>query len=223
VIRCRVCGLRQFHLNAEPGHYGISGQPIGTVIEGPPEAPDGRRVESRPASGGRSYSTTAKDGSFTAEVSGALDRGRTGESHALKILTQALRERGDEVIEVPGACDDRGEDGLLVINGRRVVVQVVSLPVERGFWRELSFHGTAIRRGTSEEAVQLVRQALIRKAGKAVGTLLVLDATHFGAFISPSLVKAYQQAYGDPETEFALFEAWIVGPTARSAFRFGLG
>jgi hypothetical protein len=136
-------------------------------------------------------------------------------------LVQALRERGDRVESLSGGRDDRGEDGLLWINGRQTPVQVVSLPADSSLWRELSAEGVAARQGTDREAVELVRDALIRKRAKARGTILVLDAAHIGAIISRSLVETYRTEYGDPEVEFSLIEAWIVGPTTRSVIRLG--
>jgi hypothetical protein len=209
--------------NSHPqtGIYRLSGQPVGLVVEGPPESPNGRRVDSKPASGGRSYSSTDGTGTFAAELSGPLVRGRPGEGHALKVLIQALRARGDDVAPLSGNRDHDGEDGLLSINGNRVPVQVVSLPVDPSLWKELSSRDTAATSGTSQDAVQLVRQALTHKKGKAAGTILVLDAAHIGAIVGPSLVESYHAAFGNPEEEFSLVEAWILGPTVRSAIRLG--
>jgi hypothetical protein len=217
---CR-CASAAYIVNAEPVEMRITGQPVGMVVEGPPESPKGRRVDSRPASGGRSYSSTDGTGAFTAELSGPLDRGRLGEGHALEILIQVLRARGDEVTQLSGGRDDDGEDGLLLINGNRVPVQCVSLPVDSSLWRDLSLRDTASTSGLSQDAVQLVRQALIHKKGKSAGTILVLDAAHVGAIVGPSLAESYRAAFGNPEEEFSLIEAWILGPTVRSAIRLG--
>jgi len=137
------------------------------------------------------------------------------------VLIQARQGRGDDVVRLAGARDDRGEDRLLLINGRRVVVQFVSVPADQSVWKELSIGGTSRTSGSSEQAVQLIREALTHKKCKAADTLLVLDAAHLGAIVCPSLVESYHEAHGDPETEFALFEAWIVGPTVRSTLRLG--
>jgi len=217
---CR-CAAAAYVLNAKPGEMRITGHPVGIVVEGPPESPNGRRVDSRPASGGCAYSITDGTGAFAAELSGPLDRGRRREGHALEVLIQALRARGDDVAPLSGSRDDRGEDGLLLINGNRVPVQFVSLPVDPSLWKELSSRDTASRSGTIQDAVQLVRQALSHKKGKAAGTILVLDAAHIGAIVGPSLVESYYAAFDDPEEEFSLIEAWIVGPTLRSAIRLG--
>jgi hypothetical protein len=95
------------------------------------------------------------------------------------------------------------------------------LPVDPSLWRGLSLHDVASTSGSSEDAVRLVRQALIHKKGKAAGTILVLDAAQLGAIVGPSLAVSYRAAFGNPEEEFSLMEAWILGPTVRSAVRLG--
>ena len=82
--------MRHVRLNAEPGEMRITGQPIGTVVEGPPENPDGRHVDSRPSSGGRSRSSIDGKRTYCAELSDPLDRGRGGEEHAVGGLIQAI-------------------------------------------------------------------------------------------------------------------------------------
>jgi hypothetical protein len=217
---CR-CTHGTYVLKAEPGKMQLTGYPVGLVVEGPLDRPEGRRVDSRPASGGRAHSRTDSSGGFTAELSEPLDRGRTAEAHAISVLIKALCDRGDQVTLLSGSRDDHGEDALLSINGHQTPVQVVSLPADQSLWRQLSSEGTAVREGTRLNSVELVRQALLRKKGKAVNTLLVIDAAQLGAIISHSLVEHYRAAYLDPEEEFSLIEAWLVGPTARSAIRLG--
>jgi hypothetical protein len=217
-----TCRPRAYVLNAGPGRFTVTGQPVGFILEGPPESAAGRRVELAPASGGRSYSRTDRTGAFTVELSGPLNKGCANQQRVLGVLVQALRERGSVASLVDGSHDDRGEDGLLDLDGRRVPVQVVSMPADQSVWAELSARGVVYRSGPFDAAVKMVRQSLVHKKGKAIRTLLVLDACHFAAIIGPSLVRAYHEAYGDPEVEFSLIEAWLVGPTARSAFRLGL-
>lgn len=201
------------------GELGIKGSPIGMVVEGPPDSPQGRRLESRPASGGRAFSETDGTGTFVAELSGELDRGRHAEEQAIDVLIQALKARGDQVQLLPGSQDDRGEDGRLSINGITTPVQVVSVPADPSLWNELSRQGTALRQG---DGVGLVRQALLHKKDKAIGTLLVVDAAQVGAIVGPALVENYCRKHGDPEREFSLREAWIIGPTVRSTIRLRL-
>jgi hypothetical protein len=139
------------------------------------------------------------------------------------VLISALRERGDRVEHGISSRDDLGEDACLMINGRPVVVQVVSVPANQLLWRELASSGRATTRGTGEDAVDLVRQAFVLKKGKASGTILLLDAGQIGAVVTGDLPERYRAKYGDPEQELGLVEAWIVGPSQRSAIRLGTG
>lgn len=123
---------------------------------------------------------------------------------------------------VGGGRDHEGEDGLLSINGQTVTIQIVAMPADSTLWKELSLADAASRQGTIDDAVQAVRNALMRKKDNAAGTLLALDAAHVGAIVSPRLVQAYQAMYGDPEEEFSLVEVWIIGPSVRSSIRLGL-
>ena len=59
----------------------------------------------------------------------------------------------------------------------------------------------------------------IQTANTARGTLLALDASHFGAIVGPNLVDAYFSRYRNPEDEFKFKEVWIIGPTVRSSAR----
>lgn len=173
-----TCSPRNYVMNAETGRVAITGHPIGVVVEGPPEDPNGRRVDSRPASGGRSYSRTDPARAFTVELSGSLDMGRANEEHLLGVLLKALQAQGVAARPVAGSQDHRGEDALVDLNGRRVTVQVVSVPVDQSIWRQVSSRGFASRSGTMREAVDMVRQAFVHKKDKAAGTLLALDVSY---------------------------------------------
>lgn len=206
-------------MNLESGSYGIRGGIVGTVVEGRPDAVEGRRVDSRPPSGGRAFSQTDGEGGFNVKLSGVLDKGLANERQVLQTFVDALLASGRSAVLTAGGRDDRGEDGLLVLDGVRLVVQIVSVPVEPTIWRDLTAKGGFEMSGTIDDAVAMIRRALEHKKGKATGTILVLDAAHFAAFVGPSLIHAYCDRHGDPEHEFALAEAWLVGPTSRSTFR----
>ena len=158
-------------------------------------------------------------GAFRAELVGPLERGRDGQWHPIKLLIQVLRARGDVVTPIAGVRDDYGEDALLSVNSARRTVQVVTLPVRGAIWKELASSGKAFVRGSAQEAVELVRDALVHKKGQPAGTILVLDASQLGAIVRPTLVEMYISKYGEPEIEFGVSGAWIVGPTLRSTLR----
>ena len=211
-------------LKAETGRFSFTAPPVGFVVEGEPANATGRRVESRPASGGRSVSRIDQAGALVVELSGPLVKGRANQKKALGVLIEALQARGSvaEIFDEDEPEDHRGEDGLINLDGQRVVVQIVSVPADQSAWRKLASAGAASQGSTFAETVEIVRQSLLHKKGKATGTILVLDASHFGAMAGPKLVDAYLQKYGDPEIEFLLLEAWLVGPTVISTFRLGV-
>jgi hypothetical protein len=117
--------------------------------------------------------------------------------------------------------DGYGEDALLVLDGLEVPVQVVSMPSDQATWRELACRGAALRRGDADDAVQLVRDAFLKKRMGAKGTLLLLDASQLGAVLRSDLPARYWTKHGDPCEEFGLIDAWLVGPTCRSALCLG--
>jgi len=208
-------------LTPEPCRVIASPMPMGTVFEGPLDAPEGRTVDARPPLGGRSLSKTNSTGDACVDLSGPLDVGRQNEPRVLKTLIQKLREGGAQVSRLEGAVDADGEDGRLKIDGRDTVVQVVSMPPNGPLWRDLVDRGKSSWSGSRDEVVQFIRKALDLKRPKAAGSILVLDASHMGAPIGPRLVSAYLEQHGPPEAEFPFEAVWIVGPTVGSTIRLG--
>jgi hypothetical protein len=160
-------------------------------------------------------------GTFQADLLEPLERGKAGELHVMKILAQVLRENGHDVRSVDGAQDNRGQDGLLLIDGCQVEVQIVLLRVDPRLWGGLAIHQSASRSGDLFVAVRWVREAVKHKEGRATRTLLAPDATHFGAIVCSKLVDAYINKHGNPTEEFSLVDVWIIGPTTRSSVRLG--
>jgi len=218
---------KNYVLHAEPGSITTTGHPVGFVVEGDPDNPDGRRVVSSPASGGQSSSTVDSNGDFSLHLDAPLDVGTPGEPHVLKILIRALGTRGDTV-SLPvgskdlrgGAKDSCGEDGLICLNGKNVPVQIVSVPAGSDIWRELAQRKTTTASGTLVDAVGMIRAAFEKKRTSAKGSILVLDVGHLGAVVTPRLIASYWETHGDPVAEFELREAWVIGATVRSSFQF---
>jgi hypothetical protein len=215
-VPCSNCGRRHFVLKAEPGVFKITGFPIGMIVEGDPNSPTGRRVESRAASGGTADSSVAADGTFQASLSGPLDLGRKGEHRVMETLCNKLRERGADVHVEDDARDDFGEDGILVIDGRRTPVQIVTVPNKATIWKDLNVNKTATLSGDLQAAVSILRDAVVAKSVKGKATILALDVAHVGAIVNRALVDAYLTAFGDPVAEFSFGAVWLVGPTPRS-------
>lgn len=103
-------------------------------------------------------------------------------------------------------------DQFILIDGERFVVQVVTMPAEDRVWHSLHTRGTFTEAGDREKAVDWVRRALLKKAA-AKGTIVVLDAHHFGALVGRKLVEAYLEVHPKPVDDFGFKDAWIIGPT----------
>jgi hypothetical protein len=153
-------------------------------------------------------------------LSGPLVAGKRGESRAIEVLAHALREEGRDVQRLPTTQEDdaRGKDGLLRIDGRDTVVQVVTVPGNPVFWRQFRTTGEASPSVDLRAAVELVRTSLQIKE-HAKGVIVVVDAAHFGALAWRPLVDAYLAQHGDPVAGFGFADAWIIGPTIRSSIR----
>ena len=222
--RCPLCGARRYTLRAESGHFSIQGAALGTVLEGSPDSPIGRRVISNPASGGQSESRTDAAGNFQVKLAKGLNIGLGNESHVCKILIQFLRAESHEVEDLSSEEDDRlGVDAKFKVDGHIVSVQIVSMPTDSEVWHQLSKYGAFSCNGEQRQAVSWVREALVKKSKRGASRrIVVLDACHFGAFVTPKLASAYMDEHRqDPRKEFNFLDVFIVGPTVRSTIRLG--
>ncbi len=206
-------------LRVETGRFSLTGSPVGFTVEGSPDSPVGRRVETRPAIGGTAEGHTDETGAARVALSGPLARGRANESQAVKTLVKAMNACGNEVRLLTGARDERGEDQLLEVDGQRVVAQVVTIPADKSIWSDLAQAGRANVAWSLERTVEIVREALEQKRSRARDTLLVLDATHVGVMVNSRLVEEYGKRYGRVEADYGVVQCWIVGPTLRSTQR----
>lgn len=216
-VPCSICGRRAIAEVVED--VSVTGEKIGFIVEGDPTNPEGRRVVSHPAEGGTAESRIDADGSFQAKLAGPLALGRAAEPHVLKVLAKKLREGGSEVLIDTGFKDDRGEDGALIVDGDRFVIQIVTAPHAPQVWRDLRAHAESSFAGDRSTAVEIVRAAIVAKAPKAKGCVLALDLSHASALLAPTLVDDYVTKYGDPLSEYAFKAVWLVGITPRSTFQ----
>jgi hypothetical protein len=218
---CSICGWRSHvFVGLKGSGVRVEASNIGTVAEQRTEDGEGRRVDYRPAAGGRSLSETGVAESYRAELVGALPKGTKAEPHALRVLLAALEASGRKVKEHPKkkGDDGSGKDARFEINGKDYDVQVVIMPPDQTLWKELAEAGKAARAGQLPDAVKLVRASLEKKEKWWKGCVLALDAANLGALSSLALVDAYLAEHGDPNVEFGFAQTWIVGPTVGSTF-----
>lgn len=216
-LTCPKCGRHHHVLQPKTAELLITGQPIGMVVEGDPESAGGRRLDSHPASGGKSLSTIDENGVFEIVLSGALDAGHPSESHVMKVLIDKVKASGADVHRIAGEQDERGEDALLKIDDDVVPVQVTTIPTD--IWDRLAKGEQVVLRGDTDAAVALIREAVERKSRSARGALLALDASHVGVIIRQKLLDAYACQFGNPCEEFGYRSVWIIGITSRSSIR----
>ena len=212
--------MTNYRLNCERGETKVAGHPVALTVSGDPDAAGGRRVEGVTHSGASITSWVDADGRFRSTVVGPLEGGRDAEWHALKVFQKALGSQGIPSVEIHGAQDDRGEDRLIVIGGRKHVVQTVSVPADPSVWRSIAEEG-AVLEGDLLDAVQFVRTSIERKLHHASDSILLLEASALGAVLGPRLVDAYVERFGDPESELGAAQVWIVGRTGRDVLRVG--
>jgi hypothetical protein len=189
---------------------------VGTVTDGTDLDGTGRRVAVTSPAGSRSEAIS-RDGEVRLDVSARGDVGRPGEPRVRDILVEALRNGGSNVDAAPGD-DVRGEDGVLHVDGRRLAMQAVTVPVAKGFWQGAST-GSATTRVPNERAAHWVHEALEKKASALAPdarrqTLLAIDANHAAPLSTSEVVEVYHSVHPPACKEFGFAAVWIVGPTA---------
>jgi hypothetical protein len=125
---------------------------------------------------------------------------------------------------IPGK-DDRGEDAILGMDDRSVVIQIVTVPAENDFWRAAS-EGTMSMETDLPRALQWLHAAIKKKAMQYASShranmLLAIDANHAGVLGTKPIVDEYRGRFGSPNAEFGFHSVWIVGPTSEYCARLG--
>jgi hypothetical protein len=219
---CPGCGSTRVNVTlVVPGAHGVSvAGSLGLVADSPatPERPHSITVQT--PLGARSEAHFASDGTVTLRATGCPDVGTRGEPQVRDILRERLATEGFSVEFVPGAINERGEDGVLILDGSRLVLQVTSVPGTDEYWRQ-AVQSSAVAIVDPERAIAWLRSAVESKRnldGRR-STLLAIDARHAGVLSDHGLADQYRQRYSSPATEFGFAQAWVVGPTASHCTR----
>jgi hypothetical protein len=116
--------------------------------------------------------------------------------------------------------NDRGEDGLWLVDGRRRILQVTSVPGSSDYWRDAA-QSSATTQVDAPQAIAWIRVAVETKSTLAdrPSVILAIDARHAGVLADPGLADRYRERYSSPATEFGFAQAWLVGPTASHCTR----
>lgn len=197
----------------------------GTVTEERDASGEQLRIRTQTSEGARSHELLA-DGIMSLNINGPTQTGRKGEGRAIDTLLSTLRQEGHQPVLDEGQ-DERGEDGILLIQDERLTVQVVSVPSCSNLWRDANL-GSATRSASVADAANWIRNALFAKftntsPAERGRTIVVLDAGLAGVLSAHEVVDAYLALYGDPHVEFGLASVWLVGPTPSTSTRLGIG
>ena len=223
--RCSLCGSLDQSVTVEL--VGVEARAevgdVGTVVE-QRDASDGQfQIRTQTPEGARSNGLLAGD-TVSLGIHGPTKTGRTGEARAIDVLLSKLLQDGQEAVLEVGR-DDRGEDGVLLLHGDQLTLQVVSLPSDPKLWRDAN-SGSATRNVPVVHATMWIRDAILAKFAKTshaecTKTVLVLDAALAGILSAHEVVGSYLALHGNPRTEFGFHSGWLVGPTLSTTTRLG--
>jgi hypothetical protein len=198
---------------------------VGTVAEERDASGDQFRIRTQTPEGASAHELLG-DGVVSLNIHGPTQTGRKGEARALDTLLSRLRQEGHQPV-LEAARDDRGEDGILLLQDERLTLQVVSVPSYPSLWRDAN-RDSATTSVPVADAAKWIRDAVFAKftntsPAERGTTIVVLDAGLAGVLSAHEVVDAYLTLYGDPHLEFGLASIWLVGPTPSTTARFGTG
>jgi len=198
---------------------------VGTVAEERDDSGATFRIRTRTPEGASSHELLA-DGVVSLDIRGPTQMGRKGEARAIDTLLSRLRQDGYQPALEEGR-DDHGEDAILLLQGERLTLQLVSVPGIPTLWRDAN-RDSAMTAVPVADAVKWIRDVVLAKStntspAERATTIVVLDAGHAGILSAHEVVDAYLTSHGDPRIEFGLAGVWVVGPTASTTTRLGAG
>ena len=198
---------------------------VGTVAEERDASGAQFRVRVQTPAGARSDALLG-DGLVSFNIRGPIQIGRKGEPRALDTLLCRLREEG-HLPTLEAGRDQLGEDGILLLQGQRLTLQVVSVPSCPELWRDANRDSVTTAVPVADGA-KWVRDGIVAKftntsPGERPKTILVLDVGLTGILSAHEVADAYLALHGDPHIEFGLASIWLVGPTPSTTTRLGTG
>lgn len=220
---CPACGratVRRLFGNNVGGEI----KPTGT-LEGVADNPrPGQEfIQYLSPSGSRSDSALGAD-RLELTMRSPIDIGRNGESVVVGRVIAQLRADGRQVTLLPHR-DERGEDGVILCDGKRVTVQVVGVPADHTFLAEAS-RGSASTTVPIDRAVFWIHEALKSKEaqyplGDRAEMLLAIDVRAVGVLTSPTVTESVGVRYGDVCKDSGFGAVWLVGPSETRCTRLG--
>jgi hypothetical protein len=183
---------------------------------------DQRRLQVNSGAGTRSLSTLSNTGEINIVADGRPDIGKKSEARVQDILLDCLRSVGHVATLIDGARDEYGEDGLVILDGDRMTIQITAVVPSDEFWHQSAKGGAAIS-GFASQGATWLHAAIMRKVGAIAQeqrrtTVLAIDARHLGVLVDPTVLIAYEKDYGSC-ARFGFRAAWVVGPVVAHSSR----
>lgn len=191
-----------------------SGQ-LGTAHVG--STPDGSQfVHQQHVQGGSSANTLDPDGTFHLTVTHGYPLARAGEREVAQTLVAYLVQHSSDARLLGGAEDGRGEDGLLLVGGQRMGLQVVTGIKAQQYLRAVHKKGSEDTQGSLAEFAHLLGEAIQSKASQygrleAERMVLALDVRFAPLLSNQTTVAAYNDCWGTSGPAEAFAAVYIVG------------
>lgn len=165
---------------------------------------------------------------LTILVKPPVDIGRLGEPRVLACIENSLKMMGKTLtlpLENMRARDNRGEDGILIIDGNHITLQIVTAKPDASFWKSVA-NGAGKASVEISEAINWINNAVSGKAQRyqnefKSSMLLAVDVGHMGVLASSIVGVQYLQTYGDPTIQYGFGGVWLIGPTENNILRLG--
>lgn len=172
------------------------------------------------APGATSETQLSPSGEFSIRVTGAYGLGEDGEPGVKKILRQRLQMDGAAFTFEAGMNSD-GEDGILVLDGRRFALQITMALWRKHVDWEAASTGTATASANIESVSEWIDEVINSKVAKTdpTNTILALDSNHLGIMSDVAVLSCYRERFGSPSQHFGFAAVWLVGPTVERCLR----
>jgi hypothetical protein len=179
-------------------------------------------IQRRTTSGTVSRSSVTSDGAIDLELVGKADAGADVEARVAEILRDALAERGRTVGQLQRPEDDRGDDRVLEIDGRRVGVQITTVVPDTSFFRPREIDASVQLHADRDTVTRWIVDAISKKNKRYPESdrrsrILALDCDLFAVIGWPPAINSTS-----PEIQNACLGwsgVWLIGPTAETSVR----
>jgi hypothetical protein len=193
------------------------------VVADSPTPHGGQQIRYRSPTGSQAEASLVGN-QFTVQVKPPVEVGTNFEQRVLSCVVDYLQKSGKIPTSMSGN-DAKGEDGVLQIDGDRVIVQIVTATPGTEFFGSVA-KGNGEVQGELNQALDWIHTAISKKGKRYAeevksSMLLCVDVVNMGVLASPVVGTQYLERYGDPSAHFGFGAVWLVGPTENNILKLG--